>query len=89
MARARIDLSGLPGWPYMFDEATAAAFVGLSLADFRRAVRHCELPGSRQLAGRQLWARSEIEHWLAGGGPKTSIEADPILDVISKIGTKP
>lgn len=73
----------------MLTEAQAAAYVGLPVATFLRAVDRRELPPARQLAGRRRWSRPEIERTLddplhapIGQG------SDPLMDAIERMGSK-
>ena len=83
MARAKgIEaLTGLPHWPLMLNEPQAAAYVGLTLEDFRAAVKAGEVPTSRTLRGKPLWNRQQIDRRFDDPEAPAIGETDELTDV--------
>ncbi len=88
MARRSIqNMHGLPSWPLMLTAAAGAAFLSLSENEFATAVRHGELPPPREIAGKQLWSRPEIERCLDPASPQPA-QSDPIAAAIAAHGAR-
>jgi len=88
MARRSIEtMHGLPNWPLMLTAAAAAAFLSLTESDFVTAVRHGELPPPREIAGKRLWSRPEIERCLDPASPQPT-QSDPIAAAIAAHGAR-
>lgn len=51
----------LPDWPRMLSKRMAAAYCGLAVADFDRAIAAGQLPEGTQLAGREVWCRLALD----------------------------
>ncbi len=80
MARNRCieRLGRLPGWPLLLEPDAAAAFVSLTSPEFALAVQRGELPRPRQLAGKLLWSRCDLEARFDQSGSHRKPDFDPI-----------
>jgi hypothetical protein len=91
MGRSIRALKGLPGWPLRLSDEQAAAYVGLTLAQFKQGIATGELPRGKALVGEILWARPELDRCLdaspaaVAGMPDTDPLFDPIADAIERM----
>jgi hypothetical protein len=78
-------LMGLPGWPLTLSDEQAAAYVGLTLDQFNRAVSARNPPRGRLLAGQLHWSRLVLERWLdaSPGASAGRTEADSLFDPVA------
>lgn len=88
MARARTKgietLTGLPGWPLMLSAPQAAAYVGLDLDEFERAVGAGELPKPAVLERHRRWNRQKIDRHLDDPGSPAVGATDAVADALSR-----
>lgn len=55
----------LPGWPRGLSEALAAAYVSLSVSQFRTEVKAGRAPGPGRITqGRKIWLKDDLDTYL-------------------------
>jgi len=57
----KIACDGLPGWPRLFNDRLAAAYLSLGVECFRQHVGTGELPAALTLGRRRLWDRLALD----------------------------
>lgn len=50
--------------PRLFDQSTAAAYLGLSERQFENRWRRCEMPSPHRVGRRLLWDRVLLDQWV-------------------------
>lgn len=81
-------LTGLPGWPLMLSAPQAAAYVGLDLDDFERAVDAGELPKPAVLEKHRRWNRQKIDRHLDDPASPAVGSTDAVADALSRWNPK-
>jgi len=70
----KVPIPSLPGWPRLFDDRLAAAYLSLGIECFRQHVGTGELPAPLTIGRRRLWDRLALDaacdrlRGQAGGG---------------------
>ncbi len=64
----------LPYWPAGLNEASAAAYVGLSVSSFREA---CAVNPVWLTERRKVWLREQLDDWLRQKAGLIAVEATP------------
>ena len=53
-----------PDWPRMLRRTAAALYCGLTVAEFEREITAGRLPAPVMFAGKESWARTQIDEYL-------------------------
>lgn len=55
----------MPDWPARMGEEMAALYLGISEPTLRERVKHGELPAPVREGGRVLWAKAQLDEFIA------------------------
>lgn len=56
----------MPDWPGRMDDDMAARYMGIGVTRFRERVARGEYPQPVQEGGRKLWAKAQLDRFIAG-----------------------